>query len=76
MRLGDRPAAVLRPRANVELLLDHPPAAPALDRRDLRAVLDSFPDGTAAIPATSIRAPLLDRDELRVHRPDLTADCL
>lgn len=75
LRLGDRPAAVLRTRSNIELLLDHPPTAPALDRRDLTAVLDSFPDGTAAIPATRIRAHLLDRAELRAHRPDLTADC-
>jgi hypothetical protein len=55
-RLAREPADILLNRANLQLLLDHPIASPRLRRADLRALLDSFPDGAVAVPALRLRA--------------------
>ncbi len=73
--LGASPEKVFRNRCYVDLFLDHPPAAPILDRADLLALRDSFPDDVDTIPFTHITADLVDRDQLRVLRPELTTDC-
>jgi hypothetical protein len=75
LRLGSDPIDVLRTRATVELLRDHPPTSPRLDPGALDALAASFPDGVDALPATHLSIHLLDRAELAALRPDLTASC-
>lgn len=74
-RLGTDALDVLRTRSTVELLRDHPPAAPALDADDLAALAASFPHGVTALPATHLSVHLLDRAQLARFRPDLVAGC-
>lgn len=69
--LGLAPEEVLLNRDYVDLLIDHPPAAPTLDRSDLVALAGSFPDGTRSVPFTRLTADLVDRDQLRSLRPQL-----
>lgn len=74
-RLGREPLRVLLNRANLDLLIDHPPTSPALDVDGLRALRASLPDGATAVPATRLEVHLLTRPQLRTYRPDLTTDC-
>ena len=74
-RLPDSPERVLLVRSNLDLLIDHPPASPDLDRDDLVALRDSLPGGRDAVVATEIGTHLLDRDELAAWDPSLVADC-
>lgn len=74
-RLGREPLRVLLNRANLDLLIDHPPTSPALDVDDLRALRASLPDGATAVPATRLEVRLLTRPQLRTYRPDLLSDC-
>ena len=74
-RLGSDTEAVVRNRDNVDLLLAHPPASPELDRDDLLALRESFPEGVVSVPITHISVHRLDRAELRALRPDLTEGC-
>ncbi len=73
--LGKAPEGILVKRDYLDLLIDHPLAAPRLDRSDLVALRDSFPDGVMSVPFTRLTADLVDRDQLRALRPDLTAGC-
>ena len=59
----------------LDLLIDHPPAAPKLDHDDLVALRASLPSDFDAAVATEVSAHLLDRAELEAYRPDLIADC-
>jgi hypothetical protein len=74
-RLPKRTEEVLLVRSNLDLLIDHPPQSPKLDRDDLVALRDSLPPGTESVAAREVTATLLDRAQLEAHRPDLTADC-
>ncbi len=74
-RLPDRAEEVLLVRSNLELLIDHPPQAPKLDRDDLIALRDSLPEGQATVVATEVKAHLLDRAQLDEFRADVTAGC-
>lgn len=73
-RLASNPEAALLTRANLDLLIEHPIDAPALDRDDLVALRDSM-DGQEHLLATEATAHLLDREELDAFRPGLTAGC-
>ena len=74
-RLAKRGEEVFLVRSNLDLLAEHPPVSPQLDRDDLIAVRDSLPEGAATVAATEVTAHLLDREELEQFRPDLTENC-
>lgn len=74
-RLGFRPEEVLLVRSNLDLLIDHPIAEPALDHDDLVALRDSLPDGATTLVAEDVTAHLLDRQQLEQFRPDLFEAC-
>ena len=75
LRLRDRPQAVLLTRSNLDLLIDHPIASPALDVDDLRALRDSLPEGAKGVVATEVTAHLLDRQELLQLHPEYAQGC-
>jgi hypothetical protein len=74
-RMASRTDEVLLVRSNLDLLIDHPLAAPKLDHDDLVALRDSMPEGTDSLVATEVTAQLLDRAQLEAFRPDLTGAC-
>lgn len=57
-RLPEDPESVLLVRSNLDLLIDHPPTSPALERDDLIALRDSLPEGADSVVATEITAHL------------------
>ncbi len=69
------PPAVLLSRTNLELLLAHPLASPALDPDDLQSLLDSLPSGATGVTATDVSVHLLDRIELEAWDPAALAPC-
>ncbi|MFN8016801.1 MAG: hypothetical protein U0P45_01625 [Acidimicrobiales bacterium] len=75
LRLRDRPQAVLLTRSNLDLLIDHPIASPALDPDDLRALRSSLPSAAKGVVATEVTAHLLDRDELLQLHPEYAQGC-
>ncbi len=74
-RLASSPERILLVRSNLDLFIDHPPTAPAMDRDDLIALRDSLPDTTRVAVTPRITAHLLDRAELAAYRPALVRDC-
>ena len=74
-RLGFRPEEVLLARFNLDLLIDHPIAEPALDHDDLVALRGSLPDGAATLVAEDLTAHVLDRHQLEQFRPDFFEGC-
>jgi len=68
-RLGSKTQQLLMVRDTLELIIDHPPEAPALDRGDLIALRDSLPEGPWSVVATEITAHLLGPDQLAESRP-------
>lgn len=74
-RLPERGTEVFLVRSYLDLLAEHPPISPELDRNDLIALRESLPEGAATLPATQVTAHLLDRAELEQFRPNLTDNC-
>ena len=74
-RMANRTDEVLLVGSILDLLIEHPPAAPKLDHDDLVALRASLPSDFDAAVATEVSAHLLDRAELEAYRPDLIADC-
>ncbi len=71
---SEDPARFLQNQAFLDLVIDHPPVSPELDRADLISLRDSFPEGVDRVSYTDLTANLADRDQLRSLRPGL-ADC-
>jgi hypothetical protein len=61
-RLGERPEEVVLVRDTLELLIDHPPAAPELDPDDLIALRDSLPEDARSLVALEVTAHLQQVD--------------
>jgi hypothetical protein len=61
-RLGERTQEIVLVRNTLELLIDHPPASPELDRDDLIALRDSLPEGVEAVVALEVTAHLQQVD--------------
>jgi hypothetical protein len=74
-RMANRTDEVLLVGSILDLLIEHPPAAPELDHDDLVALRASLPSDFDAAVATEVSAHLLDRAQLEAYRPDLVAGC-
>ena len=74
-RMANRTDEVLLVGSILDLLIEHPPAAPKLDHDDLVALRASLPSDFDAAVATEVSAHLLDRAELEAYRPDLVSGC-
>lgn len=61
-RLGERTQEIVLVRNTLELLIDHPPTSPELDRDDLIALRDSLPEGVEAVVALEVTAHLQQVD--------------
>jgi hypothetical protein len=62
-RLGERTQEIVLVRDTLQLLIDHPPASPSLDRDDLVALRDSLPEGAGAVVALELTAHLQQVDD-------------
>jgi hypothetical protein len=56
--LAEDPESVLLVRSNLDLLIEHPPTSPELDRAELEALRASLPEGADSVVATELAAHL------------------